>query len=1077
MGSVWAASGTITAASTTDLGKGNTPRYVVEQEGVGRLMKNETGSSSWSVSNSALTTGSSLFALQTYNAISSIVINGSGTGNGRTFSSLKVGTATNNYAAVTATGEGTMNSGTAGTITITPSSIIAANSYVSITLSGNINITSVELVYASSCAATIPGDITKGDAVEGTITLTAEGEEEENDTWYWQTSEDGTATDKGSGATKQVTAAGTWYLRSYNSESDCWSDAKSVVVESSDFLATPTVTFSDGAYVVGASALNLSSLFSSQNSSAVSFALKVATEDATISTNSFSATKAGSYVVVATQEADEDYRAVEVEATITVTLPATGTATVSYALSGSTTTGTVTGVSTISSLSSSLTLSTLTLDGTKSGYSGAINGCTSTDGLDEDDYVDVQFTVADGYCFTPSSVNVQANPFSATGALKAVAKIMDADIVVASNELACAKSTDNAVTFASGAFTGKKFEGTVHICIYFYGAASDKTFYIKSPLSITGTVAAAPTKYNLSFAKGDEGASGTMSTLKYAAGTVVELPACTFTAPEDKAFAGWVVTKDASEATVTVTDGLFEMPAEAVTATAQWSDSYSITKGTYTHGDFEISPTSSAAGQTITLTATPDDDYEFASWEILKTIGGDDVTASVSLSGSTSPTATFTMPAYGVTINATFAAKRYTITYNANLGTCGTASEKQATAGAAITLPLPTFEGHTFNGWYREKLLIGTNGASYNPTADITLYAKWTDDVEGKLFSYVDGNYGDEFKAFDGIGNDTEKKDGWVTANATGKSKEFTDATTGVSFTVTNGGWDNKSNSISSLIKFINGTTTMSIEIPSGYKATVKILYGSYDTGRKLTIGGTPQAAPAAAFNDSQSNEEIDGDLTEITLYNQSGTLTLGASGGNIYIARVAVVITAATGTITAAGWNTLSSKCALNLSTVTGGSAYYASAADGSTVTLTEVSSGTVPAGEGLMIKGTAGATYTIQTSSAAGTAITGNLLRGTPNGKTVAAEDNAYVFAKQGEYYGFYKMTTGNVPAGKAYLEYPVVEGAPSALRFVVEENNATNLNNIDASEEAVKFIQDGKLYIKRNGVVYDAMGHAIR
>ena len=41
----WASSGTITAAATTDLGSGKTPRYVVEQEGVGRLMKNKTGSS------------------------------------------------------------------------------------------------------------------------------------------------------------------------------------------------------------------------------------------------------------------------------------------------------------------------------------------------------------------------------------------------------------------------------------------------------------------------------------------------------------------------------------------------------------------------------------------------------------------------------------------------------------------------------------------------------------------------------------------------------------------------------------------------------------------------------------------------------------------------------------------------------------------------------------------------------------------------------------------------------------------------------------------------------------------------
>ena len=154
IGMAWGASGVITAASTTDLGKGNTPRYVVEQAGVGRLMRNATGSSSWTVSSGKLQTGSNLFALQTYNDISSIVITGYGTGSNRTFSSMRVGTTTGNYAAAAATGTGTMSSTESSqTITITPSSTISANSYVEITLSGNIYIYSVELVYASSCTS------------------------------------------------------------------------------------------------------------------------------------------------------------------------------------------------------------------------------------------------------------------------------------------------------------------------------------------------------------------------------------------------------------------------------------------------------------------------------------------------------------------------------------------------------------------------------------------------------------------------------------------------------------------------------------------------------------------------------------------------------------------------------------------------------------------------------------------------------------------------------------------------------------------------------------------------------------
>ena len=186
IGNVWA--GVITAAATTDLGNSSTPRYVVNVDGVGRLMKNATGSSSWTLSNSKyLQTGSSKFALQTYNEISSIVITGYGTGSNRTFLSINVGTTTSNYAAASATGSGTMSSTeSAQTITITPSSNIAANSYVEITLSGNINIASVELVEAGGTTAVCPSglsissknnqvEFTEGEKIELTAALTGNG--------------------------------------------------------------------------------------------------------------------------------------------------------------------------------------------------------------------------------------------------------------------------------------------------------------------------------------------------------------------------------------------------------------------------------------------------------------------------------------------------------------------------------------------------------------------------------------------------------------------------------------------------------------------------------------------------------------------------------------------------------------------------------------------------------------------------------------------------------------------------------------------------------------------------------------
>ena len=48
---------------------------------------------------------------------------------------------------------------------------------------------------------------------------------------------------------------------------------------------------------------------------------------------------------------------------------------------------------------------------------------------------------------------------------------------------------------------------------------------------------------------------------------------------------------------------------------------------------------------------------------------------------------------------------------------------------ASVTLPTPTLTGYVFGGWYADSewnTRLGHAGASYTPSTDITLYAKWT---------------------------------------------------------------------------------------------------------------------------------------------------------------------------------------------------------------------------------------------------------------------------------------------------------------------------------------------------------------
>ncbi len=71
----------------------------------------------------------------------------------------------------------------------------------------------------------------------------------------------------------------------------------------------------------------------------------------------------------------------------------------------------------------------------------------------------------------------------------------------------------------------------------------------------------------------------------------------------------------------------------------------------------------------------------------------------------------------------------------------------------------------------------------------------------------------------------------------------------------------------------------------------------------------------------------------------------------------------------------------------------------------------------------------------------------------------------------------------ANRAFIDLyyvPNLDSAPSApsMHFDInEENNATSIDAIEASEKAVKFIENGKLFIQKNGVVYDTTGRVVR
>jgi hypothetical protein len=141
------------------------------------------------------------------------------------------------------------------------------------------------------------------------------------------------------------------------------------------------------------------------------------------------------------------------------------------------------------------------------------------------------------------------------------------------------------------------------------------------------------------------------------------------------------------------------MPAYAVTVSVSFrstgSATYAITLPTgVTGGAVTANKTTAVAGETITLTMTPYSGYELNTVSVYRT---DNMTTTVPLSGSGN-TRTFTMPAYAVTVSASFRSTgggKYAITLPDNIaGGWVMADKTTAAPGEVVTLSFIPDEGY-----------------------------------------------------------------------------------------------------------------------------------------------------------------------------------------------------------------------------------------------------------------------------------------------------------------------------------------------------------------------------------------------
>jgi len=169
------------------------------------------------------------------------------------------------------------------------------------------------------------------------------------------------------------------------------------------------------------------------------------------------------------------------------------------------------------------------------------------------------------------------------------------------------------------------------------------------------------------------------------------------------------------------------------------SDTYTVTYNINNGSGTVISSQPVTSGSSITLpggNGLTRSGYTFGGWNTSAAGTGTNYEAG----SSYTPTGNVTLYARWLSC--------YTVTFNVNSGTGTVPVARTVISGTAVTLPSGsglTRSGYAFGGWNTSSAGTGTNyesSTSFTPTADITLYAKWTSTTQYTVTFNVNGGSG-----------------------------------------------------------------------------------------------------------------------------------------------------------------------------------------------------------------------------------------------------------------------------------------------------------------------------------------------
>ncbi len=217
----------------------------------------------------------------------------------------------------------------------------------------------------------------------------------------------------------------------------------------------------------------------------------------------------------------------------------------------------------------------------------------------------------------------------------------------------------------------------------------------------------------------------------------------TVTATPDKGYEldTLTVTSESGTSVEVSDDNTFVMPGEGVKVAATFKKSvYNVTVATATNGTVSVDKTTASMGDTVTITATPAEDYELASLSVTAE-GGADIEVS--------DDNTFVMPADNVKVSASFSAKdaeKFTVTVETPVNGTAKANVTEAAEGTEVTISATPNDGYELDA-ITVKTASGTavtvtNGKFTMPAENVTVTVTFAEKApEATGYDKVEANF------------------------------------------------------------------------------------------------------------------------------------------------------------------------------------------------------------------------------------------------------------------------------------------------------------------------------------------------